>query len=434
MNLLVTNSHGAQAYAIIRALRPYAARIVATMNGPTRWKARMSHGANSRHVDARYYVPDPEADWSAGVLEDTNSDAEAAYIRRIEDICRAERIDTIFPSSDAEVYVFSKNKARFDHDGIICVVQDYASLTIPLDKYETIRAARRVGFPCPETIVPERAEDIRAFANAIPPPWIIKPRCTYGGRGTTIVRCPEDLEPTYRQIAGERTRPMIQELVPGRIRESFYVVADRDLQVRSFMKTDVLKNMQRLFRDAVASFAISVETPWLPQIEGLVREIGSWGGFTIQTKTDARDGLPKLMEINPRLGTRLWYRTQAGVNEPLMLLKCARGEPIETVAHFPQGAVVFEPIEDLLELPCELLDLCLYHFRTHALRMKPTDADNPPYTLAELATSFSTNYRPGRRKVIGIHTRHLLDDPAACLLWYYAYVGFLLRTIKKRGR
>ena len=91
-----------------------------------------------------------------------------------------------------------------------------------------------------------------------------------------------------------------------------------------------------------------------------MREIGAWGGFTCQTKTDARDGVPKLLEINGRLGMRTWFRTEAGVNEPLLLLRLARGEPIHTVTHFPQGALVFEPIEDLLELPFELLDLLLY--------------------------------------------------------------------------
>ena len=434
MKLLVTNTHGAQAYAIIQSLRPYSARVVATMSGATRWKARTSHAANSRHVDARYHVPACEAGWSAGELQETNTQPEDAYLRRIEEICRLEQIDTIFPSSDAEVYIFSKNKGRFAQNGVVCVVPPYASLKVSLDKYETIKAARRAGFPCPETVVPENASEMHEFAERVPPPWVIKPRCTHGGAGTTIVRQRGDLEPLYRKVAAQRTRPMLQELVPGRIRESFYVVTDRGGQIRSFMKTDVLKNMQRLFRDAVASFVLSTESPFFPQIQSLMREIGGWGGFTIQTKTDARDGLPKLMEINPRLGTRLWYRTQAGVNEPLMLVKCARGEAIDTVTDFPDGAIVFEPIEDVLELPLEVLDLLLYRVRTGLLGLLPTDADNPPYTLAELGKAFLVNYSSRRRKVIGIHAAHLLDDPAPCLLWYYAYIGYLLRTIRKRGR
>jgi carbamoylphosphate synthase large subunit len=434
MNLLVTNTHGAQAYAIIRALRPHACRIVATMNGSNRWKARTSHAANSRHVDARYFVPDPDADWMAGVVQDDNTAREETYVRRLEAIADLEQIDTIFPSSEPEAYVLSKNRARFARRGILCVVQDYASLAIGLDKYATIQAARRAGFPCPQTIVPEREDDLRSFADRVGPPWVIKPRCTFGGQGTTIVRRREDLEPAYHALSARKARPMVQELVPGRIRESFYVVTDRESRIRSFMKTDVLKNMQRLFRDAVSSFTISVDSPLLPQIQALMLEFGSWGGFTIQTKTDARDGVPKLMEVNPRLGTRLWVRTMAGVNEPLLLLQAARGEPLESVDHYPVGAIVFEPIEDVMELPFELLDLLLYRIRTGLMGRAPVDPANPPYTLAELGRSFLVNYRPGRRKVIGIHTRYLLDDPLACLLWYYAYAGYLGRTIRRRGR
>ncbi len=434
MNLLITNSHAAQAYAILRALRPYATRVVATMNGTTRWRARTSHAAYSRHIDARYYTPHPAVDWLAGTVQETNTENEEAYVRRIEEICRAERIDTIFPSSDAEVYVFAKNKARFARQGVVCVVQDYGSLAIPLDKFETNRAAGRAGFPAPHTIVPSSREEIQAFADRVPPPWLVKPRCTFGSIGTRVVRDRADLESTYEMTARRQARPMIQEFIPGRIKENLYVVVDHEACIRSFMRTEVLKNRQRLVQDSVASFRISVDSPLFVEAQALMREISTWGGFTCQTKIDARDGVPKLLEINPRLGMHTWFRTQSGVNEPLLLLRLARGESIQTVTDFPRGALVFEPIEDLLDLPFELLDLMLYRIRTGILGWQPTDRHNPPYTLAELAKSFATNYGTRSRKVIGIHTRHLLEDPAACGLWFYAYAGLLLRTIDSRGK
>ena len=45
-------------------------------------------------------------------------------------------------------------------------------------------------------------------------------------------------------------------------------------------------------------------------------------------RIDPRDGQPKLMEINPRLGIKLWYRTELGINEPMMCLQIARGEKV----------------------------------------------------------------------------------------------------------
>jgi hypothetical protein len=46
----------------------------------------------------------------------------------------------------------------------------------------------------------------------------------------------------------------------------------------------------------------------------------------------------------------------------------------------------------------------------------------------------ASSYAPGSRKVIGIYTRYLHDDPVACRLWLCSYVGQLLRTVNKRGR
>ena len=434
MNLLITNSNAAQSYAILRALRPYANRVVATMTGTNRWKARTVHTANSRYIDARYYTPNPAADWLAGLMQQTNTENEEAYVRRIEEICERERIDTIFPSSDAEVYIFSKNKPRFAQRGVVCVVQDYDTLSIPLDKFETNQAARRVGLPAPDAIIPESPEQIRAFADRVDPPWLVKPRCTYGGIGTKIVRRREDLEPTYYETAKRQSRPMIQEFIPGRVKESIYLLTDQHASIRSFVRTEVVKNRLRLVEDSISAFRISVDSPHLPQVQALMREIGVWGGFTFQSKIDSRDGVAKLLEINPRLGKHLWTRTLAGINEPLLLVKAARGEGIDTVTNIPAGALVLEPIETLLELPFELLDLLLYRIRIGLLGKAPTDPDNPPYTLSEIGKAFVTCYAPGGRKIISIYNKHLLDDPLACMLWLYACAGELVYTVDARGK
>jgi predicted ATP-grasp superfamily ATP-dependent carboligase len=404
------------------------------MTGTNRWKARTSHTANSRYVDARYYAPNPSIDWLAGIMQESNTENEEAYVRRIEEICDHEQLDTIFPSSDSEVYVFSKNKRRFAQHGVVCVVQDYATLAIPLDKFETNQAAKRVGFPVPDSIVPDSPEQIRSFAERVAPPWLVKPRCTFGGIGTTIVRRQEDLESTYSLIASQQARPMIQEFIPGRIKESLYVLTDQHGCVRSFIRTDVVKNRQRLVQDSISAFRMSVTSPQLVPVQALMRKIGVWGGFTFQTKIDSRDGVAKLLEINPRLGKHLWTRTLAGINEPLLLVKAARGETVDTVTNIPSGAIVFEPIEALMELPFELLDLLLYRIRTGILGKTPTDPDNPPYTLSELGKAFVTCCAPGNRKIVSIYAKHLLDDPLACTLWLYACAGELVHTVARRGK
>src|SRR4026209_2717069 len=137
MNLLVTNTRNAQAYGIIRALRPYAAKIVATMEGDNRFVARLSHAANSRLVDKRYYVPSPAQDWRAGRIQRENTAREEAYIQAILRICEREQIDTVFPSFDPHVYVLSKNIERFKEIGVLIPIPDYDSVVACLDKFRT---------------------------------------------------------------------------------------------------------------------------------------------------------------------------------------------------------------------------------------------------------------------------------------------------------
>jgi hypothetical protein len=62
MNILVTNTRNSQAYTIIRALRPYANKIIATMEGENHFSAWFSHAARSRLVGKRYFTTSPAAD------------------------------------------------------------------------------------------------------------------------------------------------------------------------------------------------------------------------------------------------------------------------------------------------------------------------------------------------------------------------------------
>ena len=83
MNLLVTNTRNAQAYALIRALRPHANKIVATMEGDNQLAAWFSHAARSRLVDRRYFTPSPAADWRAGKIQRENTEKEENYIQAV---------------------------------------------------------------------------------------------------------------------------------------------------------------------------------------------------------------------------------------------------------------------------------------------------------------------------------------------------------------
>jgi len=57
----------------------------------------------------------------------------------------------------------------------------------------------------------------------------------------------------------------------------------------------------------------------------------------VEFKVDPRDGLPKLMEINPRFWGSLSLAIHAGVNFPLLLHKMARGKRFDPVEQYRTG-------------------------------------------------------------------------------------------------
>ena len=434
MNLLVTNTRNTQAYIIIRALRPYAQKIVVTMYGKNRLVARLSHVANSRMVDRRYRVPSCVDDWRAGRIQKENTEREEAYIRAVERICESERIDILFPSWDPKVYVFSKNKERFAKIGVLIPVPDYETVITPLDKYRTIRAAEEVGFPCPRTHLPESPDDLRKIAEDLGFPLIIKPRFTSGGRGIEIVKNFAELSQKISRVTEKQQMPMLQEYIPGQTMQSISLLMDKKGELKVASGTKERRNFFRIPQN----FSTASETidpyPYALQAERLVQKLGWWGCVNVQMKLDARDGIAKLMEINPRLGSRRWSRTESGINEALMCVKITRGEEVTPVESLPPGLMLIHPIEDFAGLVFKLLDLLIYKFRIGLLGRAPLDSSNPPIALKELFHSYKETYLSGKNRLSNPYFKHFFHDPVVSILWWSQFFLTATKAARRLGR
>src|SRR5262245_33315925 len=391
MNLLVTNTRAAQAYLIIRALRPWARKIVVTMYGSNSLTAWLSHAVASRLVDKRYYVPSPAGDWRRGRVEKTNSTSEEAYIRKVLEICEREQIDTIFPSWDAQIHVLAKSKERFEKLGVLIPLPDYATLSTALDKYQAILAAQEVGFSCPRTYLPEDSQDIGRLADELGFPLIVKPR--YTSWGIEIVRDRESLVQKTRELAGKYGMPMLQEYIPGGERQDVHLLLDQAGDVKLVFPRSTHRTLRL---DPHAHFATVHQSTHhgtdVPEAIRLLRKLGWWGSATVETIVDPRDRTRKFIELIPRFRRQLWNTTELGINVPWMCLKIARGEVVEPVKDYPAGVVFLKPVEDVLVLVCQLLDLITYKLKTRIMGKAPLDLYNPPQSVQELLRSCAHAY------------------------------------------
>jgi hypothetical protein len=151
-------------------------------------------------------------------------------------------------------------------------------------------------------------------------------------------------------------------------------------------------------------------------------------------KFDPRDGIPKLTEINCRFGSRLWHATEVGVNLPLICLKIARGEKVERVDHYPDGAVLLDPVADVFQCCFWALDYPLYSLRTRLLGMKPIDPLKAPLRPAQMLDSYRKTYVGSARKVYTPYCKYFFRDPTVCALEWLSYAHQFFQHARELGR
>jgi predicted ATP-grasp superfamily ATP-dependent carboligase len=419
MNLLVTNTRHSQAYAVIQSLRKHANKIIATVYGKTRWIANLSSSSNSRYVDKRYYVPSPAGDWSQGKIGRDNTRGEELYIRGILDVCDKEQIDTIFPSFDFTVYLFSKNKDRFEQRGILIPVPDYEVLIRTIDKYESVKVAEKIGFPCPKTFLPRSIHETEAVCDELAYPVILKPRF---GSGTGICTIKNRNE-LARRLGSSSSFPVVQEYIPGDSNQVIYVLMDKN---HAPISTFYYRTHRRILPKMLTAPS-AAESASLPEISGrvveLLQELRWIGPAFAQMKVDARDGIPKLMEINGRLSQCEWICIEGGVDSPFLTLKVYRDDDVPAVRGYEKGKVFLSPFEDFLALAVYVTNL----FSLKVLRRTPLDPSCKLVEPRDLICGYVSSYL-AENKAFDYYFRYFFDDPLVSISWWCSILKSTLKN------
>jgi predicted ATP-grasp superfamily ATP-dependent carboligase len=425
MNLLVTNTRNAQAYGVIRSLRPHANKIVATMYGPNRFVARLSHAANSRDVDKRYFVPSPVEDWRRGIIQKNNTDREEAYIQEILRICEQEAIDVIFPSWEPVVYVFSKNKKRFQEKGIVLPIPNYNDLLGAMDKYDVIQKAGQIGFPCPKTFLFKDDAELENIERQLKYPIIIKPRNSSGSRGLSLVRDRTELLERISIAGRSQNTILMQEYVPGSQLKRFtsiWIVLDKNYKL---IGSSLHRKLRTIFRDSASqggAWESFTDDELIDAAAKLCQALRLNGPINIQTKLDPRDGLQKLIEVNPRIGYNFWIPLALGLDTPMLALNVARGEEFGAIEPVKGRTVFISPIQDTWAFMAYMVEL----FAAKVLGYHPIDAENSPPPLAEMLNSYRKSYTASRR-VFDPYFSDFFRDPLVSLTWWAAFGFFNLQ-------
>lgn len=311
------------------------------------------------------------------------------------------------------------------------LIPDFEKIQFVRDKGNLIRFAESKGIPTPKTFhdlpslspslepckvqgpspessaVESLAPDMREglTLQTIPTPAVIKPRISSGYFGIAYVKKQEDLAPFYREVHARYPYPLIQEWIPdGGGTYGLSALFDEASKVRAAF---VHKKL-RMFpvQGGPSTLREAVEHPQVMELGLSLLKALDWAGVAmVEFKVDPRDGVPKLMEVNPRFWGSLQLAIFSGVDFPHLILRMARGENVPPVMHYQVGKrcrwLLFGDILHFLKNPNRLhLHPSFFDFFDPNTCYDILSRDDPLPTLGSVATFFTFLYDPEMKRFL----------------------------------
>jgi predicted ATP-grasp superfamily ATP-dependent carboligase len=256
----------------------------------------------SRH-GTKIVCPDPSVD-------------QVGWVRSIIDIARqCKQKPLIIPVSDTYVLALERTADELrDHvkfHGFGAGLR--ARLT---SKRSTFEMAAKHDFPTPATIYVNDAEHLRSLWRRVQAPILIKPEfskhwrtpaaeAAIGFRKAIIANTEQELIDVYDRVRPLTEQLMAQEVIPGPDRNLLYWAGFVGENGR--VGGRIVGRKIRVFPVHLGS-ASFVKLEDMPEVEAncedFLSAVGYQGICGIELKLDERDGIAKLIEVNPRYG--LW--------------------------------------------------------------------------------------------------------------------------------
>lgn len=308
--VLLTGAGGSGTIEVIRALKALGRYEVIAVDASR-------YAAGFVFCDRGYVVP---------------MGAEPAFGPAIRRIIRAERPDAIVPLVDDEILPLHRVVTELPAPRPLLVAPSPPFCVATLDKWETFAMLSQAGIPTPATWLASQAAGVTY-------PVVVKPRGGAGSRGVELLGSADDQDRYLAQAGKPPDEFVLQRRITGREYTVSSVVGLGGPLLGVVPKEVISK--RGITQQAV--------TRAVPAIDRLCRDIQERvradGPFNVQLVLDD-NGVPYVIEINPRFSTTVALTIAAGVNEVDLVIQHALGEPI--------GPIVFQPDLLMLRYPTQL--------------------------------------------------------------------------------
>lgn len=266
---------------------------------------------------------------------------DPTFVETILDIAKKQDIQVILPETTREIMVFSKHIEQFGKNNIAVVVSSSESILVANDKYLLLEKVKKIGLPYPEYFLTDSQKSLLEAAKRLGYPKkkvVVKPRVSNGSRGVRILtkdswntqkflkEKPEGLEINLEDLSkiltrGEWPELLVMEFLPG----PEYTV---DV-FRNNRGTVVIPRLREKIRSGITFDAkIELRKDIIDQCKNLAGALDLMYCFGFQFKL-SEDGIPKIIECNPRVQGTMAASTLAGFNMIYYSVKQASAEEVD---------------------------------------------------------------------------------------------------------
>ena len=215
------------------------------------------------------------------------------------------------------------------------------------DKQRTMQACERAGVPCPHTLYDMKsADDI--VAAGMPYPFIIKPRVGYGSIGFHVIESEAQLRRVFDDAVARFGPMVVQEYIPQTgTQYKCEVFLDADGVPKSAVVFD--KTRWYPVDGGSTCCSTSVHRPDIAEDSIKLLQAMGWRGYgDVDLIEDPRDGVGKVMEVNPRVTASVKVCFFAGVDFARQIVELRTGRPVTAYPDYEDGMCLRYMHTDLL--------------------------------------------------------------------------------------
>jgi len=246
----------------------------------------------------------------------------------IKNIVKKEKIDLIIPALDTILLEFSEKREEFEKLGAKVLVSEPKTIKITRDKWKTYNELKDI-IPFPQSFINKKDINIDF-------PLIMKPRRGSGSKDVYKITSNRELDFFYKRVEN----PIIQEYLEGK---------EYTVDCLADMKGNLLICIPRERIEMKAGISVKgriVKDERLDEIAiKISKHIRFTGPFFFQVKED-REGVFKLMEINPRISGTMSLSSSSGPNIHNLAVRLIFGEKIN-IPKIKYGLYVTRYWEDI---------------------------------------------------------------------------------------